>query len=266
MVKGLVLQCDDMNSTIIYDYPLNEIVRASMRLEQLFQQIDQQLQDISPLGTRNIINSIINVLQILDRPDLKSKLAKELATHVGTLARFASTSNNDTDKNKMLSGQLEDYAKRLIDRNGKLGYRLRDIELLNTLRMHFATPGSGCSFDIPLYHHWLQRPVEERKAAILEWLSDFTEIRAIIDLLLHIVRHHGKTEEKVAIHGFHQELLDPQSNLRMIRIGIPSDICAYPEISIGRHFLSVRYFTPLIEKRPTQYTNNLPFWIAYCSL
>src|SRR3990167_4743370 len=63
---------------IIYEQPLNEIIRVCLRLELLFQQIDHRLNDISILGTREIVSLVINVLNILDRPDLKAKLAKEL--------------------------------------------------------------------------------------------------------------------------------------------------------------------------------------------
>ena len=160
---------------------------------------------------------------------------------------------------------MDEYTRSLIDSSGKIGYRLRDIELLNTLRLHLASPGGGCSFDIPLYHYWLQQPAEVRKAIITEWLGEFSQIRAIVALVLDLVRKNTKIEQKVAVHGFHQELLDPQWNLRMIRIGIAHNIPAYPEISIGRHFLSIRYFVPEIDKRPTQYTENLPFWVAYCN-
>jgi cell division protein ZapD len=130
--------------------------------------------------------------------------------------------------------------------------------------MHLASPGGGCSFDIPIFHYWLQQPPEVRMHTIMEWLSDFTQIRAAVALVLELVRNNTKMEEKTAIHGFHQELLDPQLNLRMIRIGISKDLPTYPEISIGRHFFSVRFYSPHIEKRPTQYTENLNFWVAYC--
>ena len=76
----------------------------------------------------------------------------------------------------------------------------------------------------------------------------------------------ARKEDKTAVHGFHQELLDPQSNLRMVRIGLSRDIPSFPEISISRHFLGVRFFNPDIHKRPTQFSGNLPFWIAYCNL
>ena len=254
-----------MKEAIIYEQPLNEIIRVCLRLEHLFQQIDHEINDPSPLATRNVISFIINILHLLDRPDLKAKLAKELTHHLANLMRYGDLPEIDAKKLNEITQQLDEHSRNLIDSSGKIGYRLRDVELLNTLRLHLASPGGGCSFDIPLYHYWLQQPASVRNALIAEWLGEFSQIKAIVMLLLDLVRKNAKTDQKVAVHGFHQELLDPQWNLRMLRIGIAHDIPSYPEISIGRHFLSVRFFIPEIEKRPTQYTENLPFWIAYCN-
>jgi cell division protein ZapD len=253
-----------MNNMIIYEQPLDEIIRVCLRLEQLFQQIDHQLSDLSILGTRNLITFIINALHLLDRPDLKAKLAKELGHHHATLMRFGNSPKIDEKKFKDLTEELDRYSRSLIDSSGKMGQRLREVELLNTLRLHLASPGGGCSFDLPLYHYWLQQPADKRENTIKDWLSDFTQIRSIVTLVLGLVRENAKSEQKTAIHGFHQELLDPQWNLRLLRIGIAADLATYPEISIGRHFLSIRYFTPDINKRPVQYSHDLLFQISYC--
>lgn len=254
-----------MNETIVYEQPLNETIRVCLRLEQLFQQIDNQLGNNSELSTRNVIHFILNVLHLLDRPDLKAKLAKELNQLHHTLMRYGDLPNTDTDKLKSITQQLDELSRSLIDSSGKIGHKLRDIELLNMLRMHLASPGGGCSFDIPLYHYWLQQPIDIRRLTINDWLNEFSQIRTAIELVLDLVRNNAKTEKKTAVHGFHQELLDPQSNLRMMRIEIARAIPAYPEISVGRHFLSVRFFSPDIQKRPLQYTENLDFILGYCN-
>lgn len=254
-----------MNDTITYDHPLNEVIRVCLRLEQLFEQVDHQLTDLSIFGTRNLINLIINILHILDRPDLKAKLAKELSIILTNLQRFSHLPEIDAHKFNTLTRQLDEMSRSLIDSSGKIAQRLRDIELLNNLRMHLASPGGGCSFDIPIFHYWLQQPAELRKQTLMDWLSEFSQIRSACALALDLVRNNAKTEEKTAIHGFHQELLDPQSSLRMIRIGIKRTIDAYPEVSIGRHFFSVRFYSPYIKERPTQYTDNLTFTVAYCN-
>ncbi|MBA3660905.1 MAG: cell division protein ZapD [Gammaproteobacteria bacterium] len=255
-----------MKDTIIYEHPLNEVIRVCLRLEQLFDQIDHQLNDVSLLGTRNIINNIIQILQVLDRPDLKAKLAKELSHLLANLMRYGGQPDIDAVKLQSLTQQLNDLSRTFIETSGKIGNRLRDVELLNTLRSHLASPGGGCSFDTPVYHYWLQQPVETRQQVINDWLKDFAQIKKAFALVLDLVRKHSKTEQKTAVHGFHQELLDPNANLRMIRICIPREVAAYPEPSIGRHFLSVRFYSHEIENRPVQYASNLPFWVSYCNL
>lgn len=251
-----------MTETITYDYPLNEMIRVCLRLEQLFQTVDHQLHDQSIFGTRTLIHTITDILQILDRPDLKTKLAKELGTLQTNLQRIKHTTNDE----KMVSfkQQLNSLTRNLIDRSGKIGHRLRDIELLNNLRLHMANPGGGSHFDLPAFHYWLEQPASIRLQSIEQWLADFIEIREIITLVLEHVRSNAKIEEKTAARGFHQEMLDPNASLRMIRINIPKQTPAYPEISIGRHFFSVRFFFPYIETRPTQYSENLLFNVVYC--
>lgn len=185
-----------MQEKIIYDQPLNETVRVCLRLEQLFHQIDHQIDDSSLLSTRNIINFIINILHILDRPDLKAKLAKELSHHLSNLNRYNNIPEIDAEKLNTLTRQLENHSRNLIDSSGKIGNRLRDVELLNTLRLHLASPGGGCSFDLPIYHYWLQQPALIRQKTISDWLSEFDQIRAVIELLLNLVRDNAKIEEK----------------------------------------------------------------------
>jgi cell division protein ZapD len=255
------------DNTVIYEQPLNEVIRVCLRLEQVFFQIDHQLKDASTSGTRNILSSIINVLQLLDRPDLKAKLAKELSLHMTLLLRLEQSQAPEIDhlKLKELLRQLEELSRILIDSSGKIAQSLREVELLNNLRLHLASPGGGCSFDLPLYHYWLQQPSEQRFSTIRLWLNEFDNIRLTVHLVLRLIREGSKIQTKNADNGFYQELLDPQLNLKLIRVAVPNDIQTYPEISIGRHFLSIRFFEPTIKDRPTQYASNLQFWLSYCS-
>lgn len=255
-----------IDNSIIYEQPLNEIIRVCLRLEQLFSQLDHQSSDVSILGTRNVVSVIINILQLLDRPDLKAKLAKELTHQASLLVRLENTPEIDQIKLQGILKQLDELSRVFIDSSGKIGQPLREIELLNNLRLHLTSPGGGCSFDIPVYYHWLHQPVEKRKQTIQSWLAEFNNIRLATSILLQLTREGSKIQKKAAEQGFYQELLDPQINLRLIRVAIPNSIPAYPEISVGRHFLSIRYFSPSIHERPTQYMHNFDFWLSYCTL
>ncbi|MCC2667164.1 MAG: zapD [Gammaproteobacteria bacterium] len=251
---------------IIYEQPLNELIRVCLRLEQLFYQIDYQIKEKAVPNTRNTVTLIIHLLQLLDRPDLKAKLAKELSHQQGLLTRLQNVSQIDQEKLATLLNQLDILTRCFIDSGKKIGHNLREIELLNNLRLHLASPGGGCSFDIPLYYYWLQQSDTLRHSTLLEWLSEFDTIRSASNIILQLIRGNGsKPQQKTAEHGFYQELLNPQINLRLIRVGIPTNAPAYPEISIGRHFLSIRFFSPSLENRSAQYLNHLQFDLIHCN-
>lgn len=252
------------DNILIYEQPLNELVRVCLRLEQLFQQIDHQVADTSALGTRDVLAAMINLLNLVDRPDLKAKLAKELTHHMTMLTRLENTPEIDEKKLHELLQQIDELVRSFIDTNGKIGQPLRDLELFNTLRLHLSTPGGACSFDMPFYHHWLQQPSKERHAMIKSWLAEFNNVRAATEIILRLIRESTKVQPKTAEKGFYQELLDPQLNLRLIRVGVPNTIEAFPEISISRHFMGIRFFDPNIHERATQYKQDLPFWLSYC--
>ncbi|OAI49500.1 hypothetical protein AYO45_07030, partial [Gammaproteobacteria bacterium SCGC AG-212-F23] len=230
-----------METLTTYEQPLNELTRVFLRVELLFLQIDHQIQDLSPFGTRNLIATLINLLQVLDRPDLKAKLAKELTYQIAFLNRLQQTPEVHQEKLQSTLHQLEELFRHFIDSNRKIAQNLREIELLNNLRLHLASPGGGCSFDIPVYHYWLQQPAEKREENIRGWLLELKQVRTTVFLILQLIRESGKTQTKNAEHGFYQELLDPQTNLRLLRVSLSASLPAYPEISIGRHFLSVRF-------------------------
>lgn len=255
-----------MPETILYEQPLNEVIRACLRLEQLFAQLDCYMKDHSIAGTRQVMFLIINILYLVDRPDLKSKLAKELSQQLTSLMKLNKSPEIDQEKLGEITEQLSNHAKHLIDSSRKIGQRLREVELLNTLRLQLAHPGGACSFDIPLYHYWLNRSADERQVVLADWITEFSEIRAAITLLLTLVRQHSHVETKLAANGFYQEMLDPQSQLRMVCIVLAKQHEAFPEISVGRHFLSVRFFVPSIYRVPVQYNGNVDFSLSYCYL
>ena len=254
-----------MNDNVItYEQPLNELIRVCLRLEQLFGQIDHQILDSSAPGTRNIIIIIINLLHLVDRPDLKAKLAKELSNQMMLLNRLENSPDINQNKLNELLVQLNELSRNFIDSSRKIGHNLREVELLNTLRLHLASPGGGCSFDVPLYHFWLQQPAESRLALIKSWISEFYSVRLATDLILQLAREGSNIQQKTATKGFYQDMLDPQSKLRLVRVILPADAATYPEVSVGRHFLGIRFYSPNIHERPVQYPQSIEFGLAYC--
>lgn len=255
-----------MTNVIIYEQPLNEIFRVCLRFEYLFTSINHYLDDHSFIASRNIITTIINIMNLLDRPDLKTKLAKELTQLTQQLLRLENA--HDMDKSKLYNtvDQLNELSNFFINNKGKIAYNLYTSSLLNNLRLHIITPGGGLNFDVPVYHYWLNQPDELRLTQIKEWLKEFDQIITAVTLLLKILRQSAKLMNKIAENGFYQELLDSQQRLSLIRITVPKEVAGYPEISVSRHFVSIRFFIPEISSRPLPCQTNINFGLAYCSI
>lgn len=250
---------------IIYEQPTNELIRVCLRLEQLFAQIDHLRQDLSLSNTHNLVSTVIQVLHLLDRPDLKAKLTKELTHLTNTLSRLTQTTGVDQEKLAILLDKLEALSCYFLNCSGKIGYRLREVELLNNLRLHLTTPGGGCCFDTPLYHYWLHQDIGARQKVVEHWLQELSTIHAAVILILKLLRDSTEATTVLAEQGYYQSQLDPQTNLRLLRVIISKELKIFPEISVGRHGLNITFFSPNVENRPTQSLHTVRFQLACCS-
>ena len=79
-----------MNSTLIsYEFPLNERMRIFIRLEQLFLQLDHFLSGTSVWDRRATVSTLVDILQVFTRHDLKAETLKELERHSNRLNQIS---------------------------------------------------------------------------------------------------------------------------------------------------------------------------------
>ena len=67
-----------MQNKITYEQPLNERMRNFLRLEHLFNLIEFRSQATFEWDYRNILESLLEINDLLNRSDLKTELIKEL--------------------------------------------------------------------------------------------------------------------------------------------------------------------------------------------
>ena len=88
---------------IMYEQPLNERIRAFLRLEYLFQQAAYHLGRQSEWDSRATLACVLEILEIFGNTNLKSEALKELERHSTNLKRHEQ--NPDVDHSQ-LSGLL----------------------------------------------------------------------------------------------------------------------------------------------------------------
>jgi cell division protein ZapD len=253
-------------STHVFEQPVNEHIRVCLRLEHLFQQAMENLPSASLWNSRLVLSALIDILNMLDRPDLKTKLTKELSRHLITFSRLAETPHIDKQKLSILLLELEELVDLLHATNGKFGQELRNSDFLNTIRQHLPTAGGACGFDTPAYHLWLQQPATDRIANLAHWLKSFDTIHAAATLILRLTRQSTPPQVKTAVNGFYQNTLDPQAPCQLVRVAIPADLQLYPEISVGRHGICIRFFSLTLGERLPPVTDDIVFKLTTCIL
>lgn len=257
----------EQHTPVIYEQPLNENIRICLRLEHLLQQANYHIKQETSWDSMAALNAILNILNIInDRSDLKNKLGQLLNQYASNLAQMEQLPEINKIKLHRLLDQLEKIIDVLHSIQGRIGQELRENEFLMAVQQRVAIPAGACCFNIPSYYLWLQQPHEVRAKNLKEWLIPFSQLQLVIDIVLKLTRSSTKSTEEIAQTGFYQSNLDPDIPYQMIRIKVPAAIETFPEISVGRHRLTIHFLELNIQNRAAQTQANIPFELALCNL
>lgn len=250
---------------MIYEQPLNEQIRLCLRLEYLFSQADHYVTGESIWDSHQALRIILEILQVIDRPDLKNKICQTLNQYVQALIKLENL--QDIDKEKLISTleEIESLIDHLHSSPKKIGQDLRENEFLNAIQQRLYTPAGTCSFSLPSYYLWLQQEKKIRHQQLSDWFQHLTQLQKIVAIILKIIRESSSFKTVQAIGGFYQNNLDSNIAYQMIRINSASNKI-FPEISVGRYRLAIHFFTLDITGRAAQTPHDIPFEIACCKM
>ena len=256
-----------MTEYYVYEQPLNEKVRAFLRLEKLFQQYNFHLRHGSDWNNRVAIDSILEVLAYTTRSDIKLEILKELERQHTKLERLSKRPQIDQTQLLSVLKNLQKRIGELQSISGQVGQETKNIELLAAIAQKSSVPGSICDFDLPSLKHWLTLPKETRTQHIEKWFQPFGHLDRAVQLILDVLRHSTDDTDETAASGFFQKSLDTNQAVQLLRISIPVDGQCYPEISAGKHRFSVRFMKnddPAL--RPEQCKENVDFKLKMCAI
>ncbi len=253
-----------MNEYIVFEFPLSERIRVFMRLEQLFLQVDHFMEGNSVWDSRAVISTLLDILTIFSRNDLKSEILKELDRHSSVLTRISQNKGVDLKKLTAILDELETISKELYATSGKIGLSLMESELFKSISQRSSIPGGTCAFDLPEYHFWLEQKDSMRYQDLELWIQPFSTIRQAIDLILRFIRQSSTPSQETAQSGFFQQSLDRGLPYQLLRVSIHQAAPYFAEISGGKHRFTVRFMTVADRDRPAQTSDDIDFLLTRC--
>ncbi len=252
--------------SIIYEQPLNELMRVCLRLEHLFEKVRHYLQASSAWDARECLQSILEVVSIADRPELKTHLHKELSRHYNYLHGLNQMHGVDSQRLSKVLTELQDIISSLNESQGKLAGALRQNEFLNAIRLQLTNIGGACNINTPLLHYWLHQHESTRLNLLEQWFTTLKPIQRIVGTLLQLIRTSSTASSKEALDGFFEMALNPKQSLQLLRIELKSDLKIYPEISSGRHRVCIRFLQPCFEGKNLAVEDAVNFKLTLCVL
>ena len=235
-----------------------------MRLEQLFLQIDHFMEGNTVWDSRAVVSTLLDILTIFSRHDLKSEILKELERHSSVLTRISQNEGVDLQKLKSILDELETISKELYATSGKIGLSLMESVLFKSISQRSSIPGATCAFDLPEYHYWLEQKDSRRYKDLEQWIQPFSTIRQAIDLILRFIRQSSMPSQEIALSGFYQQSLDRGRPYQLLRVATQQNLPYFAEISAGKHRFTVRFMAAVDSERPTQANDDINFQLTRC--
>lgn len=249
-------------SSAVFEFPLKEKVRNYLRVEQLLGQLKVSAQSEHTHLQLVFFQQLFELLDLVERLDLRSDLTKDLEAHEKNLVYWSKHPKIDsTALEQALKTVLTLREKLKTDR--RFGSALREDKLLSAIRQRFAIPGGACSFDLPNLHFWLQQPLKVRQTEIAQWLETLALLDDAIAVSLSFIRERGQFINVTAENGFYQGAAEDKNEL--IRVRCRVDEGYYPTLSGNKYRYALRFmlFTPK-ENGSASIDNDIQFQLAAC--
>ena len=248
-----------------YEQPLSERMRTFLRLEFLYQQILYNCEREADWAARATVGTLLEVLAILSRGDVRSDVHKELDHQLGVLERFQSQPGVDDGRLDTLIHNLSSSRDELNRIGTAFLNPLKDCEFLNAIKHRSAIPGGTCEFDLPEYSHWLRQPYVRRQEDMEKWLGAIRPVCDAAAELLWLIRESAEPAENMAINGMYQHSMQKDSNCRLLRVSLEDNSALFPEISGSQHRFTVRFLEwSTIDSRAVQTGHDVRFKLSIC--
>ncbi|HXS21526.1 MAG TPA: cell division protein ZapD [Steroidobacteraceae bacterium] len=259
-------EAQETDRTLVFEQPLSERMRTFLRLDFLYSQALYHNEMASEWGTRAAVTSLIDILAIITRSDVRSDALKELERQLTALGEFQSKPGVDTNRLKSLIGNVTRLRGELMNAGVANLQPLKESDFLNAIKHRSSIPGGTCEFDLPDYLFWLSQPDEVRARAFNQWLAVLRPLCDAVAELIWLTRQNGRTRQETAPGGSFTITFERENPLQLLRIALPASTGLYPEVSGSHHRCNVRFLSwKGLSERPTQAVGDVKFLLTCCN-
>ena len=247
-------------TTLTYEHPLNEKMRTYLRVEYLLAQLQQLTALQSEWQQQAFFNTLFDLIEVLDRNDIRADLIKDAERVEQTLVTWAGHPSVAAEKIQPLLQQAVRLQSELL-RSGKFIARLKEEPFLAPLRQRFSLPGGTCFFDVPQLQFWFHLPEQQRQQKAASWCSELELVQQALQFVLGLIRQKSGFSRIDAENGFYQNNTEQHELLR-IRYALADGV--FPTVSGNKYRYAIRFMQLCDDASRGISDKNICFELASC--
>ena len=224
-----------MQSDIItFQLATHFLPKVALRLECLYETIQQACEETHPVIHHYALNNIIEIIKLIEKPELKSRFLKELMRIEHALIKTPDILSEDWHDN--LNAQI----LRLTTVAGPFGEGIHHNPFLQSIRISLPSHTNDCETYAPQLRWWLASSPAMRQRNLTEWLSLLHTLQSTVSFYLNLLREKAQFNQIKLISGFYQRPLPPRTTCHLILLHIDKSFGMVPQMQLGHHGLSLR--------------------------
>lgn len=227
------MQHNMQHNSIIFQLATHYLPKIALRLERLFITIEQASEETHPIIHHYALNNVIEIIKLIEKPELKSRFIKALMRVEHTLSKSQTGISNSVYASLFIQVQVLSHIA------GRFGETIHQDPFLQAIRLT-QSAHNECEQESPQLLLWLEQAASDRQLDLSTWLKHLRTLHDTVTMYLSLLRKTAEFETIHLVNGFYQRSLPSQISCQLILLRMNTHCGLVPKMQLGHHGLSLR--------------------------
>lgn len=226
-----------------YELAMSESARLCTKIENIFIQIRYYLTQRKFESRHLALVSVIDLMQVLDRPDVRARLIQLLQLIQDYLGSLIGKNPHEDHRIVKLMALFDEDFRRIYASSNRLGGELFDDALLMLLRSHLNIHGQAAYQLAPICQLWKEQDDGLLFSCFQRWIEPLLPLECMVLRIMRFMRENYQTSVCEVSNGFSKWDIPSDAPIFMVGVAVPNTIL--PAVSCGQKLVSVTFYTAL---------------------
>ncbi len=228
------MQQNMQHDSIVFQLATHYLPKVALRLERLFLAIRQACEETHPIIHHYALKNIIEIIKLIEKPELKSRFIKELMRVEHALNKSQAGLSNSAYASLFVQVQVLSHI------SGRFGEGIHQDSFLQAIRLTQSAHNSDYELDSPQLLLWMEHEPQDRQHDLTNWLRHLRTLNDTVSVYLSLLRKTATFESIHLLNGFYQRSLPSQLSCQLILLKMDTHCGFVPKMQLGHHGLSLR--------------------------